>query len=228
MLEPPIISFIIILLVNLALYPIFLSILKRYPLWISYIFLLGVFLEGIFVIFYTLINTYGGFGPGAWLFCFSLIIIPFLFFAWKNNRVRHYPEFNRSQKRVFLIGSIIILFAFSSPIIGNRVVGGYCDKKRMEFGNSLITKIMQFQSDNGEYPTRIFDLIPNYLPDKPAYNCMERIGLKQDALIAYYEIMVCEGNQSLVTQSITDGRVMWYDFKTGKWSRISYFDSDCH
>ena len=219
---------IIFVLINLALLPIFVSILKRFPLWASFTFFFVVILEGVFLAFYTLINFGGAFGPGNLLSCFSTIFIPIIFLAWIIVGIRQFPELNNPQRSVFAIGGIVIIFAQSAPVIGDYGLGGYCDEKRMEYGNNIVTKIEQYHNANGKYPSEIERLIPEYWPNQPVFNCMENLRLNNDSLIAHYGIMECEGQPSLVTHSTDGTKDMWYNFKTANWSSRSFFDSDCY
>ncbi|HAE59823.1 MAG TPA: hypothetical protein DCG54_10045 [Anaerolineae bacterium] len=219
---------IIFVLINLALLPVFIFILKRFHLWVSFALLFTVTLETIFVAFYTLIGFGGAFGPGVLLFCASAVLTPVIFLALIIIGVRQFHQLNNSQKIVFTIGCIIILFAQLAPVIGDFGIGGYCDKKRMEFGEYLTTAIRQYHNDNGEYPSTIESLIPKYLPGKPVYNCMENLELKNDSFTARYEIMECGGKPSLVTYSTDGAREIWYDFETSKWASISFLDSECY
>ena len=219
---------IIFTLLNLSLLPIFILFIRRSPLWVSFLFLLAIIPESIFVSFYTLITFGGAFGPGILAFCASAVIVPIIFVAWVVMGLRLFPQLDRTRRMVYSIGGIIILLAQASPIIGNYGIGGYCDEKAKDYGNEIVDVIKQYEKDNGAYPEKVENLIPDYLPAAPSYNCMGGLGLHNDSFIASYAIKKCGGNPSLATVS-TDGlRDIWYDFETGEWSSMSFFDSGCY
>jgi hypothetical protein len=218
---------IIFTLINLSLLPIFILLIKRSPLWVSFIFLLAIIPESIFVSFYTLISFGGAFGPGILAFCASALIVPVIFVAWLIMGLRLFPQLDQTRRMVYGIGGIIILLAQAAPILGNYGIGGYCDAKAKDYGNGIVEIIQRYQEDKGAYPEEIANLVPNYLPSAPAYNCMGSLGLQHDSLVADYEIKQCQGKPALATQSADGSRDIWYDFETGQWLNASFFDSGC-
>jgi hypothetical protein len=219
---------ILFILVNLSLLPIFILLIKRMPLWASYIFLLAIIPESALVALYTLLNFGGAFGPGILLFCVSALTLPLIFIAAITIGMRLFPQLDGTRKAVYGLGGILILLAQTSPIFGNYGIGGYCDAKAREYGNEIVAAIQQYQKDHGVYPEEIENLVPGYLPSVPTHNCTGVLGLQNEAFVADYEIKQCRGKPSLATQSADGSRDIWYDFERGEWLSMSFFDSGCY
>jgi len=218
---------ILLTALNLSLLPILILLIRRAPLWASYIFLAAAIVEGIFGALYTLVMFGGAFGPGILSFCLSASIFPILFIGWIIMGRRLFPQLDRSRRLIYNIGGIIILLAQAAPVIGNFGIGGYCDNKAREYGNEIVKAIQGYQKDNGTYPEKVENLIPDYLPSTPAYSCLSNLGLHYDSLTADYQIKKCGGKISLATRSADGSSDIWYDFETGQWSSASFFDSGC-
>jgi hypothetical protein len=219
---------IVLTLLNLSLLPILMLLIRRAPLWAFYVFLPAVIAEGIFSALYTVIMFGGAFGPGILTFCASALMVPVIFVGWIIIGMRLFPRLDRTRRMVYSIGGIIILLAQAAPVIGNYGIGGYCDKKAREYGDEIVKAIHQFQKDNGIYPEKIESLVPDYLPSTPIYSCLSDLGLHADELVMDYQIKQCQGKLSLATKSTDGSRDVWYDFETGEWSSISFFDSGCY
>lgn len=219
---------VIFFAVNLSLLPIFILLIRRSPLWASYLFLLAIIAESVLVAVYTLLTFGGAFGSGILLFCASALIVPVIFVAGIIMGMRLFPQLDSTRRAAYSIGGILILLAQTSPILGNYGIGGYCDGKAKDYGNEIVGAIRQYQKDTGAYPTEIEDLVPGYLPAAPTYACLSSLGLQYDALTAKYEIKQCQGKPSLATQSADGSRDVWYDFERGAWLSMSFFDSGCY
>ena len=219
---------ILFIVINLSLLPLFILLIKRAPLWASGVFLLALIPESVLVALYTLSTFGGAFGPGILLFCASALIVPVIFIAAIIMGMRLFPQLDGTRRMVYGLGSILILLAQTSPILGNYGIGGYCDARVKDYGNEIVEVIQGYQKDHGAYPEEIEDLVPDYLPSVPIFNCMGAPGLQDEAFVAEYEIKQCQGKPSLSTQSADGSRDIWYDFERGEWSSMSFFDSGCY
>jgi hypothetical protein len=219
---------ILFILVNLSLLPIFLLLIKRTPVWASYIFLLAIIPESVLVALYTLINFGGAFGSGILLFCASALIVPVICIAALIMGMRLFPQLDRTRKAIYGLGGLVILLAQTSPILGNYGIGGYCDMKFREYGNEIVQAVQQYQKDHGAYPEEIDELVPGYLSSVPTYNCLGGLGLHNKAFVANYKMEQCQGKPSLATHSADGSRDIWYDFARGEWLSMSFFDSGCY
>ena len=219
---------ILFILVNLSLLPIFILLIKRTPLWASYIFLLAILPESIVVALYTLINFGGAFGSGILLFCASALIVPVIFVAVLIIGMRLFPQLNVARRAVYSLGGLLILLAQTSPILGNFGLGGYCDAKFKEHGNEIVQAVQRYQKEHGAYPEKIADLIPGYLSSVPTYSCLGSLGLSEEPFVANYEMKQCQRKPSLATHSADGSRDIWYDFDRGEWLSMSFFDSGCY
>ena len=219
---------ILFILVNLSLLPIFILLIKRTPLWASYIFLLAIIPESVLLALYTLINFGGAFGSGILLFCASALIVPVIFIAVIIIGMRLFPQLNGARRAVYSLGGLLILLAQTSPILGNFGIGGYCDAKFREYGNEIVQAVQGYQKEHGAYPEKVVDLVPGYLSSAPTYNCLGGLGLHDEPFVADYEIKQCQGKPSLTTHSADGSRDIWYDFEKGGWLSMSFFDSGCY
>ena len=219
---------ILFILVNLSLLPIFILLIRRTPLWASYIFLLAIVPESVLLAFYTLINFGGAFGSGILLFCASALIVPVIFIAVILIGTRLFPQLNGARRAVYSLGGLLILLAQTSPILGNFGIGGYCDAKVKEYGNEIVQAVQGYQKEHGAYPDKIADLVPGYLSSVPTYSCLGGLGLHKEPFVADYEIKQCQGKPSLATHSADGSRDIWYDFDRGAWLSMSFFDSGCY
>ena len=219
---------ILFIVVNLSLLPIFILLIRRSPLWAAYLFLLAIIPESVLVAVYTLLTFGGAFGSGILLFCASALIVPVILIAVIIMGMRLFPQLDGTRRAIYSLGGLLILLAQTSPILGNYGIGGYCDARTKDYGNEIVEAIRQYQKDTGAYPAEIENLVPGYLPAAPTYSCLSSLGLQADSLTAEYEIKQCQGKPSLATQSADGSRDIWYDFESGEWSSMSFFDSGCY
>ena len=105
-------------LLNLALLPIFLLLIRRAPLWASLVFLAALIPESIFVALHTLTSFGGAFGSGMLAFCAAALMVPFVFVGWLIFRPRLIPQMDSARKVMYGMGGMLILLVQTAPIIG--------------------------------------------------------------------------------------------------------------
>lgn len=219
---------IALLVFSFASLPVFIVLLRKLPLWVAWAFLGLVALVNVFIAFYTLITFSGAFGPGIVLFCSAFLVVPVLLLGWLLARRVLFRGFNRSQRIVYVVGGLMLIVMQTAPILGDYVIGGYCDWQAMRVGDKIIAAIRQYEQQNAGYPPQIEQLVPEYLPANPTYQCFRVPGIEYDWSEAHYRLEKCSDHVVLLTTSSTDGaRVLRYNFETGNWSGISFLDGVC-
>jgi len=199
----------------------FLIAVRRFPLWISSLFLPILFIQGVLFAFYGLITR-----PAFDLICLSLTIIPMIFFAWVITGAIIFPQLDDRRVRAYTIGGFVVVLSQFSPILENMVIKDYCDKKITRYSDSIITTIRQYKLDKGVYPHDMKTLIPDYLPGYPTYSCLNSDQLGVDF---YIEEAECGGNYHLSltieyrhSSNILSGSKDYkcYNLETGEWSIV--------
>ena len=220
----PIIIFVI---TGLVLFPIFTIFIKRFPSWVSFLFLFLTMTGAIFTAFYTIVTFGGAFGPGLLLFLSSVVVTFIGILIWMFSSKNLFEHIEKKKKNLYILGSCIIIFAQFSPVIGKYGIGGYCDIKITQFGNSIVVAIQEYKHQNNVYPTTLYKLKPEYFQKDPVYSCMGKIGISHETLVANFYFQECNEKPSLVTSSTDGVYTKWYDLTTGQWSKISWLDSNC-
>ncbi len=216
----------ILIILNLLAVPIFLGILRKMGVEAAIAFTAGFGLISLFVGYYTF-DTFGGaFGPGILLYFASCFIVPAsgMILATSWSRFFGNRQGTALQKRVFLVGGIVIIIFQTAPIVGTSVIGRYCDKQIQQAGNQIVEAVLNYQQNNGTYPTELNALMPAYISTVPTYQCFAG-----DTPPAQFQIQTCgDAITILKTESSSGSDIMRFNFNTGQWSSISFLDGECN
>lgn len=214
-----------LLVVNLALLPLFVILIRKTSARWVIVFLGAAALFGVLNALFTVLSFGGAFGPGVLLFFSACLIAPvsflLLLILWRSTgRVLGN---DRGRRVLYWAGGLSVIVLQAAPLLGNLGIGGYCDRQTERVGDTIVAAVREYQANTGNYPASLQELIPKYLNQLPTSSCLGAAGPT-----AEFRLEQCRPAPMLLTTRSFDGaRVIRYNFATGNWSAISFLDGAC-
>jgi hypothetical protein len=229
-------AFLIIFIIGAIPALIFLFLLRKRYLGLTKVFLL------ILIALSAAASVHLTYGLGAGFFggAFSCLTIPIaasslIVLILAGARFLRPSKEDRSRRRLYLMGVLLIPFLLFAPLLGELLIMGTCDALNRQTGNTIVQALDAYKQDHESYPEDLDALVPSYISALPSARCFtpyqwfhgsDYIDL---ATKAEFSLHKCprQGVTLLVIPSVEFDFFQRYNLTTGNWSRVSFLDGKC-
>jgi hypothetical protein len=78
---------------------------------------------------------------------------------------------DRMRRRFYLIGGLLVVALQLAPLAGYYALGDTCDAQTRQIAAQIITAAETYRQEHKNYPQKLEDLVPTYLPAWPSPAC---------------------------------------------------------
>jgi len=224
MLFPILISLIVLGLAAGPIYGYFL--LKDQNPW-NILLLVVLFALGLGLSFYIFFSTGTFFVAGVTCLLIPLALIVLLFMLFWRKRYQERLENDQAFRRGYWIGTILIPLIIVLPFFELFWIRIACFELNQQSAAPIIAAMEAYNQDQGDYPTELDALVPDYLGTIPAGRCAPIS--RSEMSKPHFDISTCTlGDVIILSVPIGSGeRIQRYNLESGIWSRASFLDGAC-
>jgi hypothetical protein len=208
--------------------PLYIFCLWKSLRWAVFCF--GVVLIlAVYAAFYSVHNFGGAFGAGMALSCLTVILVPIsliILILLRRPFGRKFGD-DVKRRRWYVFGGLLIAVTYLFPLFGSMTIDAACYRITQRNAKPLIAAVEIYYQEHGVYPGDIESLTPDYLANIPAPGCVW-LSKQPDWPPVSYKLQSCNDDTVLLTNESSDGTsIERYNFDTGVWSSVSFFDGAC-